>query len=122
MSTLHTNTVETSSGGAVTLTKQEAVKVRYTASYSGGSPTLEQGTGVSSFADNGTGLLQVNFITSFSDAQFSCVHGSQQAVSNNATETVAARTTSLMQHNHYESGATLTDPVHMTGAMFGDLA
>ena len=56
MSTLHTNTVETSSGGPVTLTKQSAAKTFVV--YKSSTSTAiynSQSLNVSSLSDNGTG-------------------------------------------------------------------
>jgi len=68
MSTLHTNTVETSSGGAVTLTKQSACKawigidqVGTTAIHGG-----EASFNISSIVDNSTGTTEFDFTNNFS--------------------------------------------------------
>ena len=64
MSTLHTNTVETSSGGAVTLTKQSAAKAL--AQYLGQTNILQSGSlNHSSVTDNGTGDFAHNFTNNF---------------------------------------------------------
>ena len=60
MSTLHANTVETSSGGAVTLTKQHACK-----SWLGvdqvGTQAIHGSFNISSIADNAVGTTDINF-------------------------------------------------------------
>jgi hypothetical protein len=65
MSTLHTNTVETSSGGAVTLTKQSAAKAHTQLSTSGTTELLGS-LNFSSVTDVGTGLADLFFTNNFS--------------------------------------------------------
>ena len=63
MSAVHCNTVQTSSGGAVTLTKQHAAKAW--ASYEMySSDTIRGSFNVSSKADNGTGVSTLSWTNS----------------------------------------------------------
>jgi hypothetical protein len=69
MSTLHTNTVETSSGGPVTLTKQQACK-----SWIGvdqiGTQAIHESFNISSIADNAVGTTDINFTNNFSTVNY----------------------------------------------------
>ena len=64
MSTVHCNTVQTSSGGAVTLTKQIAPK--HFLNYDFISDTIYGSFNQSSLTDHGTGSFSTNFTNNFS--------------------------------------------------------
>jgi hypothetical protein len=68
MSTLHTNTVETSSGGAVTLTKQHAAK--FFIDVSQDFSTIQASLNISSLDDDGTGDGGLNYTNNFSSANY----------------------------------------------------
>ena len=67
MSTLHCNTVETSSGGAVTLTKQSAAKAWAVTDLTG---TLSDSFNVSSADDDGVADFGLNFTNSFGSTAY----------------------------------------------------
>lgn len=69
MSTVHCNTVQTSSGGPVTLTKQSAAKAWV--NFNGVTFGSRDSFNVSSLDDDGTGTYGVNFSSSFSDGNYS---------------------------------------------------
>ena len=70
MSTLHANTVETSSGGPVTLTQQNAAKAWI--SFTGtGTVAIRSALNMSSVTDNGTGDYTLNFTNAMADANYS---------------------------------------------------
>lgn len=71
MSTLHANTVETSSGGAVTLTQQNAAKCFGSATMNGTAALFSGSLNASSLTDNGTGTGTVAFTNNFSNATHS---------------------------------------------------
>ncbi len=71
MSTLHTNTVETSSGGAVTLTKQSAAKAFAQVEADGSAVLTSLNT--SSWSDEGTGDGVQNLTNAFSSANYSAI-------------------------------------------------
>ena len=77
MSTLRASTVETSSGGPVTLTKQEAAKAH--ANYNQSGNTVEGSFGISSVTDDATGQWDYNVTNSFNDAHYT-VTGSSGAI------------------------------------------
>lgn len=69
MSTLKADTIQNTSGGAATLTKQEAAKLR--CRYNQATATLETGgLNVSSISDDSTGLFTVALTNSMSDALY----------------------------------------------------
>ena len=70
MSTVHCNTVQTSSGGAVTLTKQEALKFWVT--YDAKDQTTRGSLNQSSLTDETTGRFHSSFTNSFSSATDKC--------------------------------------------------
>jgi len=63
MSTLQTNTIQTSSGGPVTLTKQSAAKVW--ANIAQSSNSIRKSFGLSSITDNAGGDVSVNYTNAF---------------------------------------------------------
>ena len=69
MSTVHCNTVQTSSGGAVTLTKQSPAKgwVKYNQVLN----LVDGSYNVSSMTDTSTGLFAQNHTSAMSDANYS---------------------------------------------------
>ena len=71
MSTLHANTVETSSAGPVTLTMQAAAKVHIRANLT--TPAITGSLGVSSLVDNYTGSGKPQFTNNFGAADYTVV-------------------------------------------------
>jgi len=71
MSTLHANTVETSSGGAVTLTNQAAATAKLlfsqTTPYAGGD---NHSLNISSSSDHATGIFSINYTNNFTDKAY----------------------------------------------------
>jgi len=74
MSTLQTNTIQTSSGGPVTLTKQSAAKqfmlFDQRGSFLGSANTLGESLNTSSVSDDGTGIITASFVNSMSTATY----------------------------------------------------
>ena len=81
MSTVHTNTVETSSGGAVTLTNQSAAKSFI--NFNAATPAIRESFNVSSLDDNGTGLFDVNFSSAMGDVNYTLTGGTGNSTSAN---------------------------------------
>jgi hypothetical protein len=79
MSTLKADTIQNTSGGAVTLTKQEAVKM-WTRHNSG---TAIGSFNQSSITDNASGDYTLNFTNSFSDTDY-CLTSSARIFSSTA--------------------------------------
>ena len=94
MSTLHANIVETSSGGPVTLTKQNAAKA--TAQYLGQTNVLQSGSlNHSSITDDGVGLYDHNFSNNFANTVYIVIGESQRL-----------NTTSTMHNYGVQDGST----------------
>lgn len=74
MSTVHCNTIQTSSGGPVTLTKQTASKARFTVNQANNTTALSS-FNISSLTDFSTGRTAYNLINSFSSANEHCAVG-----------------------------------------------
>ena len=74
MSTLKADTIQSTGGGAATLTKQNAAKVWV--NYVGGS-AIQNSLSASSLTDNGTGRDQISFVSSFSDANYAVTTSSK---------------------------------------------
>jgi hypothetical protein len=68
MSTVHCNTVQTSSGGPVTLTKQSAAK--FFIDVSQDFSTIQASLNISSLDDDGTGDGGLNYTNNFSSANY----------------------------------------------------
>jgi hypothetical protein len=121
MSTLKADTIQSTSGGAATLTSQAAAKV-FSAFDMGSSFTLQKSLNVSSLGDNGTGSGLINLTNSFSDTHPSIVSGVGDNLTHNAAaQTNEVQSTSQYKHNHFENngGVDVTD---CSNAAFGDLA
>ena len=81
MSTLKADTIQNTSGGAATLTKQQAAKAHiYSPTQSG---SIFDSLNVSSIDDDGTGQQGVNYTSSFSDANYTSVASMQTTVLHN---------------------------------------
>ena len=69
MSTLHANTVETSSGGAVTLTKQSACKA-WLGMDQIGTQAIHGSFNIASTTDTATGRTEFTFTNNYSDVNY----------------------------------------------------
>ena len=117
MSTLHTNTVETSSGGAVTLTKQNAAK--QFATY-GIDAVIDTSLNTSSITDIGTGQFDSNYTNNMNTANegFACTVWGTSSVS---IAVIRTTTTSLHRVNSYTTGSA-NDDENQSTSVVGDLA
>jgi hypothetical protein len=123
MSTLHCNTVETSSGGAVTLTKQSAAKAWTNLNMSTG--TYRDSFNIASATDNGTGDFTNNYTSAMANAnynheytQFENGRTGGYLLSNYGTYVTA----SLLRGRARESGGALNDSDYVGLTVHGDLA
>lgn len=73
MSTIKVDTVQSSSGGAVTLTNLSPPKAFLT--FDGSTPQIDKSANISGFTDRGTGAYTASYTNSFSDADYSIVFG-----------------------------------------------
>jgi hypothetical protein len=119
MSTLHANTVETSSGGPVTLTKQQAAKVYFNVDQTVGS-ILVGSFNVSGATDNSTGDFTVNFSSNFSSANDTAAPLGSRNYTLQIHDTLI--TTSSIELYSRNVTPAVGDQTHNTGTVFGDLA
>jgi len=124
MSTVHCNTVQTSSGGPVTLTKQSAAKawVNFNGS---GTVAIRDSENVTSILDEGSGDYTVNFTNSMANANYNNVAGGQHNLGHASREirtpgdtTPTASALQLWTTNN----ASLIDFTFISVSNFGDLA
>ena len=84
MSTLKADTIQSTSGGAATLTKQHAAKAWSSLDSGGGSTTTQHGSfNISSVLDDGVGQYGFNFTSNMDGATFSSVGSSNDNAYNN---------------------------------------
>ena len=127
MSTLHANTVETSSGGAVTLTKQSACK-----SWLGidqvGTQAIHGSFNISSIADNAVGTTDINFSNNFSTVNYIATGADHYSgISVGASPYVgdpdgASHTTSATLIQCYNTSGGVRDTSYVGYHAMGDLA
>ncbi len=136
MSTLKADTIQSTSGGAATLTKQHAAKAWLNFDASSGTPSADDSFNFSSFTDDGVGDHDVHFTSSFNNANYSavgsCFHfsgidygifGASEAHSS-ATYTKTTSVFEIMTGyvNSTGGGAAARDMTDISMAVHGDLA
>lgn len=128
MSTLHANTVETSSGGAVTLTQQNAAKA-YVVQNGTGTPSAFASLNLSSITDDATGNYDHNWTNNFANVNYGYVGtGHASAVSwlysiyTGDPDATGYRTTSMTNIQHANTSAVLVDADITQYVAHGDLA
>ncbi len=121
MSTLKADNVQSTSGGAITLTNQAAAKV-FSAFDMASSFTLQKSLNVSSLGDNGPGAALINLTNALADTHPSIVSGvGDNSTHNAASDTNEVLSTSQYRHNHFENNGN-QDVTDCSNAAFGDLA
>lgn len=128
MSTVHCNTVQTSSGGAVTLTKQAAAKVTFGMNLRS-STSMDLATNaisteclnISSGTDAGTGLARGNITNAMQNKQYIWVEGCI-AANNVSNLDIGVATTSLIPFQQHDADTGNDSDVMSYAAVFGDLA
>ena len=73
MSTLKADTIQSTGGGAATLTKQEAAKGRVRISYSSSTPSEDDSFNHSSTTDSATGFATLNIINPMSNINYTTI-------------------------------------------------
>ena len=125
MSTIHTNTVETSSGGAVTLTNQSAAK-HWSVWTQVTTTALKDSFNASGITDVSSGYTTVNFTNNFETQNYAYSGGAQgsgysspvfnqQSLSNKLTSGIQVRVLTNTANG-------LVDPDDVTMNIHGDLA
>jgi hypothetical protein len=120
MSTVHCNTIQTSSGGPVTLTKQSAAKVWTVMAQN----VIQDSLNTSGTTDTGTGRYVVAFSSNMSSAEYSLTGGSYR-LENNRSPGMAGfetPTTSQYEINYFTSSFALGDMFRCYQKAHGDLA
>ena len=138
MSTLKADTIQSTSGGAATLTKQGANKMWMNLNIRGtGTPTARASFNVSSFTDNGTGDCTINLTNNMSDGNYTILsgvntyHGQTDFryptfikgdISADSWGTIATSSFSTVTHSVANGGDLYTDPSLVMKSLIGDLA
>jgi hypothetical protein len=122
MSTLKTDVVETSSGGATTLTKQSAAKAWI--NFSGtGTVSTRDSFNFSSLVDNGTGNYSTNYASNMSANDYSVATAVGQTSPFPIVQAYLANVVpSYVQLNTAQPGNADYDWGLITSTSFGDLA
>jgi len=129
MSTLKADTIQSTSGGAATLTKQSAAKVVCTFNGTASGATVRTSFNVSSTDDDATGQYGVNFTSAMSGTEFTPT-GSNIGDSTTServsgfVSALGANTTTSVNFSAVEAdGATAyKDWTHVNTVVHGDLA
>ena len=123
MSTLKADTIQSTGGGAATLTKQEAAKA-----YSNNDmtvPDIRKSLNVSSIADNGTGQSTTTLTSALSSTDSfltGAAGGDASTDRSNRTNTVGIKSTSTFFMYSTISGGSDADVENQAGLLMGDLA
>ena len=121
MSTLKADTIQSTGGGAVTLTNQHAAKMWL--QFVMGTPTLEASFNVSSLTDTGTGDAGVNLTNAFNSATgYSLTGGGNHYTRGNYIED--ADSASVVAYRQFNESGTLADGAGTNASLtaHGDLA
>ena len=129
MSTLKADTIQNTSGGAATLTKQQAAKVVCTFNGTASGATIRTSFNVSSTDDDATGQYGVNFTNAMSGTEFTPT-GSNIGDSTTSLRTggliagLNANTSSSINFATIETDSSIgyADWTHVNTVVHGDLA
>jgi len=123
MSTLKADTIQSTSGGAATLTKQSAAKAWQ--NLNGSTFGLRDSFNTASSTDNGTGDYSHTMTNAMSDADYVVLVTSRnEATNTNSANNIhqgTAPTASAFRIQHIENGSG-TDAVYLSSSVDGDLA
>ncbi|MDB4339585.1 hypothetical protein OAA57_00150 [bacterium] len=119
MSTLHANTVETSSGGPVTLTNQSAAKA-FIATEGEATPTIRISLNHSSVTDNSVGEQTMSYTNNFSE--IGCLVAGTHHNAVVVMHQILNRSTSTHNVKTHDHAAVSEDDLGKKHAIFGDLA
>ena len=127
MSTLKADTIQNTTGGAVTLTKQSAAKVLFCMNLSSTFLTVPnnslstQTLNVSSGTDAGTGLARGNLTNAMNALDYIWAEGIK-AGNNTANLDVGVATTSLIPFQQHDADSSVDTEQLSCATVFGDLA
>ena len=124
MSTIKVDTVQSTGGGAVTLTNQHAAKAWVTFDGTASGATIGDSFNVSSIVDNGTGNYDQVFTNAMDSANYSstgtCAHDIPISANRDSNFQCVAESASQINLNIFSSSQ--QDRNHVCGQVFGDLA
>ena len=123
MSTLKADTIQSTSGGAATLTKQSAAKAWIT--YKGtDTNAIMESFNMSGVVDNGTGDYTMSFTNSMNTAEYNIVDGTERLENNNSPGITGFETTGTSSyiHNNWNSAFAASDMFRTYSQVHGDLA
>ena len=129
MSTLKADTIQNTSGGAVTLTKQSAAKA-WSIFDQVNSNTIDDSFNISTITDRGTGSIYGNYTNSMSSVNYAVMgasspvaSGSMSATNQNRSTISSADTASRYSMNVYaDSSQAMQDEENQQALAHGDLA
>ena len=124
MSTLKADTIQSTGGGAATLTKQEAAKSRVSATITSNVHTIQDSFNVSDLIDDGAGRTDVQFTNNMNNDDYSATatcgkDGSSMFANLGANSLV---TSSEYRCNTVTDGGSISDYDVLCSAVHGDLA
>jgi len=126
MSTLKADTIQSTGGGAATLTKQSAAKAWVSFDGTAASAAARASFGISSMDDNGTGDYDVNLSSAMSDANYAVVVGqgryNEGSYGGQYEISVATVATTSLQVFSNTTSATRQDYSYNAISFLGDLA
>ena len=121
MSTLKADTIQSTSGGAATLTKQSAAKAWVL--YDQTNNTNRGSDNISTITDTSTGLFTLNYTNSFSDAYYATTgSGNQNRRFQVDGTTLSEQTTSAVDCRITTESTTVSDITTIGVNIHGDLA
>jgi hypothetical protein len=123
MSTLKADTIQSTGGGAATLTKQTAAKVFL--NFDQDAPAVEGSLNITSVTDTGTGIFDPQFTNNFADVHYACAGmGCDTFIItlDDGHEETVLTTTSDCQMKAQQGGGGLTDNEQTMVIIHGDLA
>ena len=124
MSTLKADTIQSTGGGAATLTKQSAAKSFI--SFNGtGTVAIKGSTNVSTLTDEATGGYQVNFTSAMANTNYSSVSSAAfdtGTIGGDVSNTRPDATSSYDHVNSLSSNNSRRDAEFNQSAVHGDLA
>jgi len=123
MSTLKADTIQSTGGGAATLTKQSAAKAWIT--YKGTSTNaIMESLNMASVTDNSTGAYTMSFTNSMNTSEYNLLDGTERLEDNNSPGITGFETTGTGSyiHNNWNSGFAASDMFRTYSQVQGDLA
>ena len=125
MSTLKADTIQSTSGGAATLTKQQAAKIFCNLNQTG-TQAIRVSFNVSSIADDGTGQTDISFTSNMGSADYNFVCGKGRTGGQNggavAHDNDTVPTASLFRIIVFNESNAAHDDARANVTIFGDLA